>query len=234
MVPSGGSIICSNLVLANLPAPARKTTGAIRRLAAPGGWCCPFGPCSPSRKRISGFHGVARIPHSRVRRSVALMVAPIGRIASPAQAVGYFECDGYYAKEDRGGQGSECRGGAPKHLYTGNFVRPPPVRGDQRVAPCRVKGHSIQRAVRPSGLPDACLQPSDHHGTVDEHMSPCNMRTIGFLLAGACYGRTPRQARDPPALLRRSSKGSSRLTPIPTKSRTPSYLRSSSAGERRR
>ena len=30
------------------------------------------------------------------------MVASIGKIASPSQGVGYFEKDGYYAKDDVG------------------------------------------------------------------------------------------------------------------------------------
>ncbi len=30
------------------------------------------------------------------------MVAPIGKIASPSQGVGYFEKDGYHARDDGG------------------------------------------------------------------------------------------------------------------------------------
>ena len=46
------------------------------------------------------------------------MVAPIGNIASPSQGVGYFEKDGYYAKDDGAhreasawvGRGASCSG----------------------------------------------------------------------------------------------------------------------------
>ena len=34
------------------------------------------------------------------RREAAAMVASIGKIASPAQGVGYFETDGHCAKDD--------------------------------------------------------------------------------------------------------------------------------------
>ncbi len=71
-----------------------------RRLSRPCADSSLFGTCSIARECISGLYGQARIRSFRPCRGGAVMVASIGKIASPAQGVSYFEKDGYYAKDD--------------------------------------------------------------------------------------------------------------------------------------
>ena len=49
---------------------------------------------------------------SRVHAELSVMVASIGKIGSLSRGVGYFEKDGYYARDDPGAPGgSEVLGG---------------------------------------------------------------------------------------------------------------------------
>ena len=59
-----------------------------------------FISCSKTGRYPSCLHGYATSDQWPVYRDPPTMVASIGVIASPSQGAGYFERDGYYARDD--------------------------------------------------------------------------------------------------------------------------------------
>ena len=104
-------------------------------------WDRPLTPAAPPvpagpglRSGATGADGTGPVRTGRVRtvgttvgigRRPVLMVVSIGAIASPAQGVGYFERDGYYAKDDAAHrEASVWLGAGPKALGLSGPVDP--------------------------------------------------------------------------------------------------------------
>ena len=130
-----------------------------------------FAFCLEVRERISGPYGQTLSLHFRVRRT-ALSTEPgrahskatsIGKIASPAQGVRYFEKDGYYAKDDgTHREASACAGRDAEALGLSGPVDPErfrlvqkgEVRGRRRLGRREIDGgitHRPGRDVRQRG-----------------------------------------------------------------------------------